>query len=183
MIEIKDAQVKIMMNVSLLKSHWTKTRSDLRRIWLDESRLSWTPVVNRHSKEYSERSPYPLRLLTSPFRLRVPPNSHILGRADVERQTHKEQKVFQNRRIKNGKARRKACLEKGRSAATSGEEKEATVIPKSTCRAEPARRRMPNKSQSGRPSRKNESRKAAVREQCAFPSSDSDLSGKILQNL
>lgn len=37
-----------MLNMSLLKNHWTKAKSDAKRIWLDEAKLavSGTKLLN-----------------------------------------------------------------------------------------------------------------------------------------
>uniref|UniRef100_A0A158R5M2 histone acetyltransferase n=1 Tax=Syphacia muris TaxID=451379 RepID=A0A158R5M2_9BILA len=57
MLEHIDSQELLVINWSLIENHWKKAMSDKGRIWIDETKLTWSPKVYTPSKDYGVRSP------------------------------------------------------------------------------------------------------------------------------
>ncbi|VDK84519.1 unnamed protein product [Litomosoides sigmodontis] len=137
-----DSQMVIVLNMTMLKSHWTRAKSDTKRIWLDETKLSWSPVTYSPSKEYSERSSHSLRSpFTSPIQQTTVRRSrgNIMQNSGGNMQGPKTNNFFLEKGIKNGKT----ILKKQRSDGnTSDEDKKAVMNFKTTCRDGKQNRRI-----------------------------------------
>ncbi|KAM3725189.1 Histone acetyltransferase KAT6B [Dirofilaria immitis] len=139
-----DSQMIIVLNMTMLKSHWTRAKNDTKRIWLDETKLSWLPVAHSPSKEYGERSSHTLRSpFTNPIRQTVRRNRrNIMQNAAVGggiQRSKINSGFFREKNIKNGKT----ILKRQRSEDnTSDEEKKAVMDLKTTCRDGKQNRRI-----------------------------------------
>ncbi|VIO87826.1 MOZ/SAS family protein [Brugia malayi] len=131
-----NSQMIITLNMTMLKNHWTKAKNDMKRIWLDETKLSWLPTAHSPSKEYGERSSYALRSpFSSPFQQttvrRDRGNLMQNGGVGNDMQKSKTNRGFFREKSKNGKT----MLKKQRSDDnTSDEDKKTVMSLKTTCR-------------------------------------------------
>uniref|UniRef100_A0A915PPA8 histone acetyltransferase n=1 Tax=Setaria digitata TaxID=48799 RepID=A0A915PPA8_9BILA len=132
-----DSQMVIVVNMTLLKNHWTKAKNDTKRIWLDETKLSWLPVAHSPSKEYGERTSHALRSpFTSPIRQTAVGRNRDsviqnVGPGGGMEESKTNSGFFREKGIRNGKT----VLKRQRSDDnTSDEEKKTAMGLKSTCR-------------------------------------------------
>uniref|UniRef100_A0AAF5PIZ0 histone acetyltransferase n=1 Tax=Wuchereria bancrofti TaxID=6293 RepID=A0AAF5PIZ0_WUCBA len=139
-----NSQMIITLNITMLKNHWTKAKNDTKRIWLDETKLSWLPTAHSPSKEYGERPSYALR---SPFTSPLQQTTVRRGRGNLMQnagvgngmQKSKTYRGFFREKSKNGKT----MLKKLRSDDnTSDEDKKTVMSLKTTCRDGKQNRRI-----------------------------------------
>ncbi|EFO21568.1 hypothetical protein LOAG_06919 [Loa loa] len=145
MLQRINSQMVIILNMTMLKNHWTKAKNDTKRIWLDETKLSWLPVVHSPSKEYGERSSHVLRSpFASPIRqtaMRRNRGSMLQnaggGSGTQESKTNSD--FFREKCIKNGKT---ILKRQPSDDNTSDEDKKTIMDLKTTCRDGKQNRRI-----------------------------------------
>ncbi|CAG9532301.1 unnamed protein product [Cercopithifilaria johnstoni] len=139
-----DSQMVIVLNMTMLKSHWTRAKNDAKRIWLDETKLSWLPIAHSPSKEYGERSSH---VLCSPFTSPIRQTTVRRSRGNIMQNSNsgggmqgsKTNNFFREKNIKNGKT----ILRRQRYGDnTSDEDKRAVMSFKTTCRDGKQNRRI-----------------------------------------
>ncbi|OZC10549.1 MOZ/SAS family protein [Onchocerca flexuosa] len=140
-----DSQMIIVLNMTMLKSHWVKAKNDTKRIWLDETKLSWLPVSHSPSKEYGERSSHALHSpFTNPIRQTTVRRSrgNIMQNVGADgsiQESKTNSGFFREKNVKNGKT----ILKRQRSDDnTSDEEKKTIMGLKTTCRDGKQNRRI-----------------------------------------
>ncbi|VDM95340.1 unnamed protein product [Thelazia callipaeda] len=137
MLQIINSEIRLVLNLSLLKNQWTKSRNDAKRIWLDETKLLWSPVMHSPSFECNDRPAHAFRSpFSSPIRKTVQHDRTFLLQKKTIRSIQKYA-TGKNLFHANISDTRKATLKKRQSEiSTVNDEKKALVSIETTCRGE-----------------------------------------------